>query len=167
MSKKREKKEIQTYSWLNTDFDKEKFTYDKKRLKRCPVGQTLNPKTYRCVKETGPIGRKLMGTDAYYQIQYESDLLFDPTSRKQWIERRPNYNFPETKQIQTINRVIRGHLARKKLPGYKAPTLIKRKNEIVPKIEVPKNKCKENQIINPKTGRCVKKDGAIGKSLLK
>lgn len=42
----------------------------------------------------------------------------------------------------------------------------KPKSKSQPKEKSPKGACKENQIINPATGRCVLKTGPIGKKLL-
>lgn len=151
-------------SWLNRDINKEKFQFDRNKLKVCKVGQILNPKTYRCISDDSALAKKIINSDDYYTMMNEIELLFDPVSQKYWKERKPSYDGNQREGISKINRVLRGHLVRKKMPGYVAPTLTKRKNTIEPK-QVPKNKCKENQIINPKTGRCVKKDGAIGKSL--
>ena len=79
----------------------------------CPPDKILNPKTGRCVKKDGKIGKELMKQT--------------PKTPKQTPKQTPK------------------------------PT---------PKTPKPTKSCPPDKILNPKTGRCVKRDGKIGKTLV-
>ena len=81
----------------------------------CPSDKILNPKTGRCVKKDGKIGKELM------------------------------------KQTP-------------KTPKATPKTSPKPKQ--TPKTPKPTKSCPPDKILNPKTGRCVKRDGKIGKTLV-
>jgi len=80
--------------------------------KKCKADQICNPKTGRCVKKSGRIGRT---------------LLKKSKSKRKSVVRKSKSQRRKSKS----------------------------------------RKCKEDKILNPKTGRCVKKSGKIGRMLLK
>ncbi len=84
----------------------------------CPSGKIKNPKTGRCVKRDGKIGRNVLGRS--------------PLRRK------------------------------RKTPVRRQP----RKRRSLRRVRKSAKKCAGGQILNPKTGRCVKKTGKIGREIM-
>ena len=87
---------------------------------KCPPGKIINPKTGRCVKKDGKLGKELL-----------------KNSKKSSKGRK-----------QTPKKSSKGR-------------------KQTPKKSSKGTKCPRGKIINPKTGRCVNKNGKIGKQLLK
>jgi hypothetical protein len=94
------------------------------RKKECNEDQVRNPKTGRCVKKSGRIGKSLL----------------------------------KISDISTKN-TRKSHSSKDGSP-YKPQLKPKVKSRSV------KKACNEDQIRNPKTGRCVKKSGRIGRKLI-
>jgi hypothetical protein len=104
-----------------------------KGLKPCPSGKVCNPKTSRCVKSKGAIGKK---------------LLRKSKSRSKKKSVRKSKSRSKKKSVR------------------KSKSRSKKKSVRKSKSRSKNRKCKSNEILNPKTGRCVKRTSRIGKMLV-
>ena len=120
------------------------------RQKKCRATQILNPKTGRCVKRTGRIGKKLVEKEELREMQ------------------RPRRNIiEEIEDILGLGAKSRKSKSRSKKKSVRKSKSRRRKKSVHKSKSRSKNrKCKSDEILNPKTGRCVKRTGAVGKRLL-
>lgn len=131
-----------------------------KKDKVCRPDQILNPDTGRCVKKDGATGKKIIKLMNMFNKEFEQlnkvQQLLDAVGKK-----------PESQS--TISATP------KKMVHKVIKPKVKKMNKITLKMnsKSPKNKtsktakkCRDDQIINPVTGRCVKKDGVTGKKII-
>ena len=110
-----------------------------KPKKPCKDNQLRNPSTGRCVNKDGKIGKEILKTKA---------LLKTPP-KKTPPKKTPPKKTPPKKTPP-----------KKKSPKKKSP-------KKTPPKKTPPKKCDVYEIWNPSTGRCVKKEGKVGKEILK
>lgn len=108
--------------------------------KKCKPDEILNPATNRCVKKSGPTGKKLLG---------------------QQVEKKPK-EAKTCKEDEILNPATNRCVKKSGPTGKK---LLGQALVPVKKAKEPK-KCKEDEIFNPVTERCVKRTGEIGKLLV-
>ena len=109
---------------------------------KCSRGQIWNPKNYRCVSKSSDIGKKLVEE----KLKRAKDRLLARHRLKEMLKEREMLS-----------------------KGLKKKTVKAQKGKKA-KSPVPKNKtmkaCPSDKVLNPKTGRCVSKTGALGKNIL-
>lgn len=106
-------------------------------MRICNEDEVLNPKTNRCVKRTGKIGREILSPQKY-KSKCKDDQVLNPKTKRC------------VKKIGKIGRDLTKH----------KPSPLRKDDD------KSKNKCKAGEILNPKTNRCVKKDGKIGRQIM-
>jgi len=120
-----------------------------KMRKVCPDGKILNPKTNRCVNENGVLGRKL---------------------RKQAKSKHSN----KTKKVESKKPLIKKIRIKKTKRRIVLKSIKKTNKRIVLKSikktkkntnNKPKKICPSTKVLNPKTNRCVNKDGVVAKRM--
>lgn len=105
--------------------------------KFCPPEKVLNPRTRRCVRRDGALGRRIMAAS----------------------KRRSHT--PKTRRY----RVATGALKPCR-PGQERNPATRRCRKRVSAVRITRRRtCPADKILNPRTHRCVKRDGAIGKAL--
>jgi serine/threonine protein kinase len=163
--------------------------------KQCPEGKVLNPKTGRCVSATGAIAKKLGLVKKTLKKKSVSKTLTHSVHKKlvQKLKKtqkkdKDEKECPPGKVLNpTTNRCIKadGAVAKKlglvktkksshKPSSASIPTLIMEDSSKSKKTE-PKTvksskkktlkKCPPGKILNVKTNRCIKADGAVAKKL--
>jgi len=129
-------------------------------MSTCPPGFVFNPESYRCVKDSGRIGKRLQKTPVIAPI----------------LTRR----LPTRFQTSQINLPIRQTTRRVALPVYEnnfmdqrlsvpqmLTRLIRDSREIVPVLRSDSDGCEEGKVRNPITKKCIKKDGRTQRRLQK
>ena len=129
-------------------------------MSTCPPGFVFNPESYRCVKDSGRIGKRLQKSPVIAPI----------------LTRR----LPTRFQTSQINLPIRQATRRVALPIYEnnfmdprlsvpqmLTRLIRDSREIVPVLRSDSDGCEEGKIRNPITKKCIKKDGRTQRRLQK
>ena len=109
-----------------------------KRIKVCPKDKILNPKTERCVNKNGIIGRKLVS---------KNKIINKDTVTRKVMRRNEMKNIVVTRKIK------------------QSPNKINSQGKLFPQKNKPLKICPDNKILNPKTNRCVSKNGIIAKEL--
>ena len=131
------KKGDRTYIYVRRSEPLETKSKVVKPDKECSRDQIMNPKTGRCVSRKGPVGIKLVLEERVRREQQEKEERAREEDRRRQLEMQKKYE-----------EEIRKRRDRKE--G-----------------EPSKKTCANDQIMNPKTGRCVSRSGAIGKKLAK
>ena len=108
--------------------------------KECPSDQIMNPKSGRCVSRKGPTGIKLVLEERARREQKEKEDRAREEERRHQLKLQKEYEESMRMKRDTNNRKERG--------------------------ESSKKTCPSDQIMNPKSGRCVSRNGAIGKKLV-
>jgi len=129
-------------------------------MSTCPPGFVFNPESYRCVKDSGRIGKRLQKSPVIAPI----------------LTRR----LPTRFQTNQINLPVRQATRRIALPIYEnnfmdqrlsvpqmLTRLIRDSREIVPVLRSDSDGCEEGKIRNPITKKCIKKDGRTQRRLQK
>ena len=129
-------------------------------MSTCPPGFVFNPESYRCVKDSGRIGKRLQKNPVIAPI----------------LTRR----LPTRFQTSQINSPIRQMTRRVSLPVYEnnfmdqrpslpqmLTRLIRDSREIVPVLRSDSDGCEEGKVRNPITKKCIKKDGRTQRRLQK
>jgi hypothetical protein len=129
-------------------------------MSTCPPGFVFNPESYRCVKDSGRIGKRLQKNPVIAPI----------------LTRR----LPTRFQASQINLPIRQATRRVALPIYEnnfmerplsvpqmLTRLIRDSREIVPVLRSDSDGCEEGKVRNPITKKCIKKDGRTQRRLQK
>ena len=111
--------------------------------KDCKPDQIRNPKSKKCVKRSGKIGKKIV----------QNEIGFSELS------------------INNISILLNGGKPKKAKPASKkakaAPKKpASKKAKAAPKKPLTNKDCKPDQIRNPATGKCVKRSGRIGRKLV-
>jgi len=111
----------------------------------CKDDEILNPVSNKCVKRTGAIGKKLLKSKS-------------PASRRP-VSRRVASRRPVSRRVAS-RRPVSSRVASRRPVSRRAieNKLLKSKNS--------DSICKDDEILNPETGKCVKKTGAIGKKII-
>ena len=109
----------------------------------CPPNKVLNPATGRCVLKTGAIGKKILAAQAKTSPQKQ------PAAKKAAPQKQP----------AAYSSLVIAKKASPQKPAAKkaAPQKPAAQKQII---------CPPDKILNPATGRCVKKTGPVGKKLL-
>ena len=123
-------------------------------MSTCPPGFVFNPESYRCVKDSGRIGKRLQKSPVIAPI----------------LTRRLPTRLP-TRSIELPMRQTR----RVALPIYEnnfmvpqmLTRLIRDSREIVPVLRSDSDGCEEGKVRNPITKKCIKKDGRTLRRLQK
>jgi hypothetical protein len=124
-------------------------------MSTCPPGFVFNPESYRCVKDSGRIGKRLQKNPVIAPI----------------LTRR----LPTRFQASQINLPVRQGTRRVALPIYEnnlmvpqmLTRLIRDSREIVPVLRSDSDGCEEGKVRNPITKKCIKKDGRTQRRLQK
>jgi len=124
-------------------------------MSTCPPGFVFNPESYRCVKDSGRIGKRLQKNPVIAPI----------------LTRR----LPTRFQASQNNLPIRQATRRVALPIYEnnlmipqmITRLIRDSREIVPVLRSDSDGCEEGKVRNPITKKCIKKDGRTQRRLQK
>ena len=143
---------------------------------KCPEDKICNKDTGNCVSKKGTIGKKIL-----LGVQNESTNEKIPKVGNKNKNCNEGYECPQDKICNPpTGKCVtkKGAIGKKILESSKPKndTSLKEANEVdkkkpVEKINSSKNCnddfiCPEDKICNPKTGKCVKKDGKIGKELV-
>jgi hypothetical protein len=146
--------------------------------KKCKDDQVLNPATNRCVKKNGALGRQIL-EEMQKTLKSKSAKI---TKNKPETEKLTLKNSKPQKKHVPIDEIEKLTLKNSKPQKKHVPideieelTIDKSKpqKKHVP-IDKPENKnkqlslkkCKDGEILNPKTNRCVSITGKIGKQLI-
>ena len=136
-----------------------------KMRKECPDGKMLNPKTNRCVNENGAIGRKLR------EQAKSKHIIKHNISLKSGHSRSKHSN--KTKKV-AHKKVAHKKVAPKKESLIKKIRIKKTKKRLVLKSikktkkstsNKPRKICPPSKVLNPKTNRCVNRNGVVAKKL--
>ena len=140
-------------------------------MSTCPPGYVFNPESYRCVKQTGRIGRRLEKEPVVAPV-FTARL---PKSR--FHTRRNPLNVLNGLRTRTKSRRIELPLFNNVMHNMNAiPEMLTRvirlsRDELVPRLrntdKGSRNGCEVGKIRNPKTGKCIKEGGRTQKRLLK
>ena len=122
--------------------------------KKCKDDEILNPDTNRCVKRNGSVGKKVLAE--MNKKKCKEDEILNPTTNRC------------VKRTGSIGKKILSELNKKK-SSRKSKKRSSRKSKKRSSRKSKKNKddCNDEQILNPKTNRCVSIYGELGKQLLK
>ena len=143
--------------------------------KKCKDDEILNPVSNRCVKRSGAIGKKLLGNT---RVASRRPVSRRPVSRRQAsrrsVSRRQASRRQASRRQASRRSVSRRQASRRSVSRRQAsrrPVSRRRigKKLLKSKSFVSKSSgsiCKDDEILNPKTGKCVKKTGAIGKKII-
>ena len=124
----------------------------------CSSDQIINPKTGRCVKKDGKIGKSIRAAKKHGSKSPRKRSSKSPRRKSSSLSSCGSGKIrnPVTgKCVKKDGRVGKSILAKKKRSS-KSP---RRKNSSL-------SSCGSGKIRNPVTGKCVKKDGRVGKSIL-
>jgi len=158
-----------------------------KEPKPCNSDQIRNPKTGRCVLKTSPLGKKIMkemgGGSRRASSRRASSRRASSrraSSRRASSRRassvkkgRKACNKDQIRNPKTGRCVLKtsplGKKIMKERKGSRRSSSRRASSRKYSshRASSPSFKCKKNQILNPKTGRCVLKSGKIGQEILK
>lgn len=142
----------------------------------CPPGFIFNPETYRCVKYTGRIGRKIQKSPPIAPIltrRYSRNKIPGVGPALRLSQPSVRLSQPSVRFNQPVLRLNTRHATRG-LPLYvtrpsQEPILIGRltRRNVKPEFKHNAKDCGPNMIRNPESGKCIKKDGRIYKYLMR
>jgi tRNA A-37 threonylcarbamoyl transferase component Bud32 len=131
----------------------------------CPKGKIMNPNTGRCVKKDGKIGKELLKSKS------KRSKKVSKSRRKSNIKVCPNGTIMNPKTGRCVKKD--GKIGQELLKSRRKSNIKVSKSRRKSNIKVSKSRRKSNikvcpngTIMNPMTGRCIKKDGKIGKKIL-
>ena len=123
-------------------------------MKECPKGKILNPKTNRCVNETGAIGKKLK-QEAEKILQHKKSVKAKQQVKAKQAKKTKKVSSKKESLIKKIRiKKTKKRIVLKSIKKTKKSTTSK-----------PKKVCPPTKVLNPKTNRCVNKDGVVAKKL--
>jgi hypothetical protein len=156
-----------------------------KEQKPCNSDQIRNPKTGRCVLKRSPLGKKIMkemGGGSSRRASSRRASSRRASSRRASSRRassrrassakkgRKACNSDQIRNPKTGRCVLKrsplGQKIMKEKKGSRKSSSRRRSYGTSHRASSPSFKCKKNQILNPKTGRCVLKSGKIGQEIL-
>lgn len=118
----------------------------------CPSDKVYNPKTKRCVKKDGKVGKALLEKQSKTTKACPKGKIRNPaTGRCVNKDGKIGQSLAESTQKENRTKV------------QTAKTQAKSVSK--PKVEKAKSKCPKGKILNPATGKCVNKNGKIGKQI--
>lgn len=123
----------------------------------CPPGKVRNPKTGRCVKADGWAGKRVLAALDLAPANVAPLALPVPADCPPGKIRNP-----KTRRCVKMD----GYAGRQAARGFVAPALVPVAAEPAEPAPAPAKPCPPEKIYNPKTRRCVKRDGWAGKRVL-
>jgi hypothetical protein len=129
-------------------------------MSTCPPGFVFNPESYRCVKDSGRIGKRLQKNPVIAPIL---------TRRLPTRIQTGQFNLPIRQMTRRVALpVFENNFMdqRRSLPQM-LTRLIRNSREIVPVLRSDSDGCEEGKVRNPITKKCIKKDGRTQRRLQK
>ena len=128
-------------------------------MSTCPPGFVFNPESYRCVKDSGRIGKRLQKNPVIAPIL---------TRRLPTRIQTGQFNLPIRHMTRRISLPVENNFMdqRPSLPQM-LTRLIRNSREIVPVLRSDSDGCEEGKVRNPITKKCIKKDGRTQRRLQK
>ncbi len=132
----------------------------------CKTDQIINPKTGRCVKKNGKIGKEILAKTRTQRRKSRSPI------RRMVCKADQIINTKTGRCVKKNGKIGKEILAKTRTQRRKSRSPIRRRKSRSPirrrksRSPIRRMVCKADQIINTKTGRCVKKNGKIGKEIL-
>lgn len=129
---------------------------------KCSSNKICNTKTGRCVKKQGKIGKTILNMkNKSPVIQPQQNPIKSPC--KKLCDPDKICNDKTKRCVQRSGKIGKSILEEQKIPVIPISKI-----SISPKpVKSPcKKLCKSNEICNPKSGRCVSRNGKIGKSII-
>ena len=128
-------------------------------MSTCPPGFVFNPESYRCVKDSGRIGKRLQKNPVI------SPIL---TRRLPTRIQTGQFNLPIRQMTRRISLPVENNFMEQRLSLPQMLTrLIRDSREIVPVLRSDSDGCEEGKVRNPITKKCIKKDGRTQRRLQK
>ena len=128
-------------------------------MSTCPPGFVFNPESYRCVKDSGRIGKRLQKNPVI------SPIL---TRRLPTRIQTGQFNLPIRQMTRRISLPVENNFMGQRLSVPQMLTrLIRNSREIVPVLRSNSDGCEEGKVRNPITKKCIKKDGRTQRRLQK
>ena len=128
-------------------------------MSTCPPGFVFNPESYRCVKDSGRIGKRL-----------QKNPMISPilTRRLPTRIQTGQFNLPIRQMTRRISLPVENNFMEQRLSLPQMLTrLIRDSREIVPVLRSDSDGCEEGKVRNPITKKCIKKDGRTQRRLQK
>jgi hypothetical protein len=124
-------------------------------MSTCPPGFVFNPESYRCVKDSGRIGKRL-----------QKNPVISPILTRRLPTRQLNLPMRQTRRIALP--IYENNFMERSLSVPQMLTrLIRDSREIVPVLRSDSDGCEEGKVRNPITKKCIKKDGRTLRRLQK
>lgn len=128
-------------------------------MSTCPPGFVFNPESYRCVKDSGRIGKRLQKNPVIAPIL---------TRRLPTRIQTGQFNLPIRQMTRRISLPVENNFMDQRLSLPQMLTrLIRDSREIVPVLRSDSDGCEEGKVRNPITKKCIKKDGRTQRRLQK
>ena len=128
-------------------------------MSTCPPGFVFNPESYRCVKDSGRIGKRLQKNPVIAPIL---------TRRLPTRIQTGQFNLPIRQMTRRISLPVENNFMEQRLSLPQMLTrLIRDSREIVPVLRSDSDGCEEGKVRNPITKKCIKKDGRTQRRLQK
>jgi len=125
-------------------------------MSTCPPGFVFNPESYRCVKDSGRIGKRLQ----------KNPVIAPILTRRLPTRRSINLPVGQTRRIALP--VYENNFMERYLPAPQMLTrLIQDSRDIIPVLRADSDGCEEGKVRNPITKKCIKKDGRTLRRLQK
>ena len=140
-------------------------------VKICKDDEILNPVSNRCVKKSGAIGKKLLKGIRPASRRTSRRVPSRRVASRRVASRRVASRRVASRRVAS-RRVASRRVASRRVASRRVASrhvasrrgkLLKNKSFIS---KSSKNICKDDEILNPKTGKCVKKTGDIGKKII-
>jgi hypothetical protein len=128
------------------------------RMSTCPPGFVFNPESYRCVKDSGRIGKRLQKNPVI------SPIL---TRRLPTRFQTSQFNLPMRQATRRISLPVENNFMERQSLPQMLTRLIHDSREIIPVLRSDSDGCEEGKVRNPITKKCIKKDGRTQRRLLK
>ena len=145
-------------------------------MTKCKDDQILNPKTLRCVKKDGKLGREILKNMKDMKDKKNSSSNKSQKSQKSNVKKSKcnDDQILNPKTLRCVKKdgkigreILKNMVSKKSKTSSRKSKASTKKSKTPPKKSKTTIKCEFGKILNPKTGKCVKQNSKVGQYILK